>query len=95
MRESNKKVIIMQWVVIVVLVIGAAVGAYLLINKVNLLSDENSTLSGDNASLKNQLRQLREVTPAPTPEITPAPSTTPTPTVSPSASPAPTATPKR
>ena len=94
MRDSSKKVIVMQWVVILVLVIGAGVGAYLMINKVNLLNDDNQMLTGDNASLRNQLKQLKQPTPTPTPEVTPAPQTSPTPVASPTVTPKPTATPK-
>jgi hypothetical protein len=64
---QNRNIIVMQWVVIAVLVVGMVVTVSLLMGKANELSDTNSQLEGDNASLHNQVRQLREPTPTPTP----------------------------
>lgn len=88
MRNSAVKLVFMQWVVIAVLLIGGSVGAYLLIQKVNELTDENATLSGNDASLRNQVKQYRDQVPSPTP----TPVITPQPTTPPSS---PTPTPKR
>lgn len=77
----------MQWVVIAVLIIGGSVGLFLLVHKVNDLSDANNTMSGDQASLRNQVRQYRAQIPSPTPTpvitltpTTPPQTATPTPT---------------
>ncbi|HEY6736280.1 MAG TPA: hypothetical protein VI322_01035 [Candidatus Saccharimonadia bacterium] len=88
MRNPVTKVVIMQWVVIAALVVGSAVGIFLLVNKVNDLSDANSSLLGDQDSLRRQVKQYREQIPSPTP--------TPVPTLEPTTPPStPTPAPKR
>lgn len=69
----------MQWVVIAALIAGATIGAIVMLHKVNDLSDANTYLTGDNLSLKNQLKQAKEPTPKPDPTASPLPSLTPTP----------------
>lgn len=76
MRESATKIVILQWAVIVVLIVGAAVGTSILLHKVNDLSDTNQNLLGDQDSLRRQVQQYRAQIPSPT--ITPQPTLLPT-----------------
>jgi hypothetical protein len=94
--DSNRKVIIMQWVVIAVLLIGAGVASAMLVVRANdyelLLQEQEGSVS----SLREQLRQAKNPTPTPSPALPEATgnsaAATPTPSPAPSASP--TATPK-
>jgi len=90
MRESNRKLITLLWTVIVVLLIGAGVGGYLLVRHANDLDQTNTELGGNNDSLRRQLDQAKAQLAA-TPTPTPTPIATPTPV--PTATPKPTATP--
>jgi flagellar basal body-associated protein FliL len=92
MRDSSRKVIVLLWIVIAVLVIGGGIGGYLLFNHANSLDQTNTELSGNNDSLKRQLDQAKAQLAA-TP--TPSPVATPTPTPTPKAAVTPTPTPKR
>jgi hypothetical protein len=85
--NSNRKLIFLLWLVITVLIIGSAVGGYLLVRHTSDLDQANSDLSGANDSLR---RQLQEAKAAPTPTPVPPPLATPEPTPTPKA----TATPK-
>jgi hypothetical protein len=89
-RNPYRKIVFMQWLVIAVLVIGAAVGGYLLVHKLNSLQDDNTTLSGERDDLQNQLNQAQasaspspSATPSPSPSSSPSPTAIPTPTRSP------------
>lgn len=98
MKEPNRKVVIMQWIVIAVLVVGGAVGAYLMVHKLSDLQDTNTTLNGENDDLHNQLNQAQQATPSPTPSPSPSASATPSPTPTPAvpaATHTPTPAPKR
>ena len=91
--KTDSKLIALLWTVIIVLVIGATVGAIMLIRHADALDTENSLLNGSNDSLR---RQLIEAKTTPTPTVAPLPTpdqSTPTPT--PPATPRPTATPRR
>jgi outer membrane murein-binding lipoprotein Lpp len=84
MRDSNRKIIVLQWIVIAVLALGAAAGAFLLLTHADNVDTTNSQLNGDVDSLHRQVDQLKAQlaatpTPTPTPLATPAPSPTPTP----------------
>lgn len=94
MKDSNRKIVIMQWVVIAVLVIGGGIGAYLLINKTNQLETDQATQQGNLDSLQNQLKEAKT---SPTPTTTPLPEAsnnvgTPTPTPKATVTPTPKAT---
>lgn len=89
-RES--KLIGLLWTVIIVLIIGAAAATIMLVRHSNDLDVTNSQLTGDNDSLR---RQLKEAKTSPTPTAVPLPTAVQsTPTPSPTATPVPTATPK-
>ncbi len=90
MKESNRKLIALLWTVIIVLLIGAGVGGYLLVRHVSDLDQTNTELGGNNDSLRRQLDQAKAQlaatpTPAPTPIAppTPVPTATPKPTATP------------
>lgn len=93
MRDS-RKIVYLLWTVIAVLVVGGAVGGFLLAHKVDQLTTENAELSGNNESLRNQLLQAKATPPpseSPSPSGSPAPTASPSPT--PTATPSPTKTP--
>lgn len=97
MRDSRKLVMLL-WSVIAVLVIGCGVGGYLLAHKVDQLSTDNTDLSDSNDSLRQALSSARaelSASPTPSPSATPkaSASATPTPSASPSASATPTPSP--
>ncbi len=94
MKDSSRKIIALLWTVIAVLVIGGAIGGYLLFNHANNLDQTNSELSGNNDSLKRQLEQVKARLAA-TPAPTPSPLPTPGPTATPKAVATPTPAPKR
>jgi hypothetical protein len=82
--RDNRRVVYVLWTVITILILGGAVGGFLLVKHSNDLSDQNLSLNDDNASLRNQLNQAKAAlaatpTPTPTPTATPAPAHTPTP----------------
>jgi len=78
----------MQWVVISVLVIGGAVGGYLMVHKLSSLQDDNNTIASERDDLRAQLNQVQSAaTTSPSPSATPSA----TPSPSPSATPVPTA----
>jgi flagellar basal body-associated protein FliL len=81
----SRKLILLLWTVIAVLVVGGVVGGGLLVNKVEQLSLANLALNGDNASLKRQVVQAK-ATPKPYAPALPeaqANAATPTPTAAP------------
>jgi hypothetical protein len=96
MRDSKQKLIYLLWTVIGVLVVGGIIIGFMLVNKTNELSDTNNELTGNNASLREQLRQAK-ASPTPSPTATPdySESATPTPVTSPSATPEPKSTSNR
>jgi cell division septum initiation protein DivIVA len=81
-----------------VLVIGGAIGGFLLAHKLDQLNQDNSDLTGSNDSLRAQLREA-QATPSPTTSPSPSASVTPAPSTSPAVSatptPAPTKTPAK
>ncbi len=84
MNNPDHKLIYLLWTVIGVLIIGAAVGGFLLVRHANEVDEANLLLTGNNISLKTQVKQLKETpspTPTATPLATPEPSPTPTPKV--------------
>ncbi|HVQ44239.1 MAG TPA: hypothetical protein VMT30_04715 [Candidatus Saccharimonadia bacterium] len=91
MRDSSHKLIYLLWTVIAVLIIGAGIGAFLLLRHASDLDNTNAELSGSNDSLRRQLEQAKA---SPTPTATPEATATPSPSPSPTATPVPTATPK-
>ncbi|HEX3081826.1 MAG TPA: hypothetical protein VHQ86_01090 [Candidatus Saccharimonadia bacterium] len=95
--DQNRKLVYLLWTVITVLIIGAGVGAFLLLRHTNSVDDANAQLNSDNSFLRRQLKEA-QATPSPSPTPTPlaTPEPTPTPSVSPSPSPSasPTPTPK-
>jgi hypothetical protein len=87
--NSNRKLIYLLWLVITVLIIGGAVGGYLLVRHTSDLDQANSDLGNANDSLRRQLQEAK-ATPSPTPVSSPLATPEPTPTPTPKA----TATPK-
>lgn len=74
--DHSGKIIMLQWVVIAVLVVGAALAGWLMVNKLTTTLAENNRLNGNTNSLKEQLRQAKlqiPKTPTPTPVPTPEP----------------------
>lgn len=97
-RDPNRKVIYMLWTVIVVLIIGGAIGGFMLARKTDELNENNTLLIDNNRSLRNQLTQTRSTpspTASPTASVTPSPSASPvtTPTASPASTKSPTPAP--
>jgi hypothetical protein len=86
MRDSSRKLVFMQWIVISMLIAGASVGGYMLIHKADDLSQTNDQLTSDNASLRRQLDEAQA-------SASPSPTASPSPSASPSASPSTTPTP--
>jgi hypothetical protein len=90
MRDPNRRIIMFQWIVIAALIVGSAVGGYMLIKKTNDTQDQLDQQNGDLISLRNQLKQATSPTPTPSPTLpaatnnvaspTPTASHTPTPT---------------
>jgi hypothetical protein len=100
MKDPNGKVVVFQWVVIAVLVIGAGIGGYMLYSKNTDLQAQLDSQSGNLSSLRSQLEQAKaDKTPAANESALPAassnvsPSATPTPTATPKTTPVPTKTP--
>jgi Tfp pilus assembly protein PilN len=79
---ENRKLIYLLWSVIGVLVLGVLVGGFLLIHHADEVDQTNTFLTGDNLSLKNQVKQLK-ATPSPTPTPTATPLATPEPSAAP------------
>jgi hypothetical protein len=85
MAHSPSKLLLMQWIVIGVLVLGGGAAFFLLMTKTDQYKDEADSQRGNMQSLREQVRQLRNPTPtpgAPLPEATtngPSPSVTPRP----------------
>ena len=74
----------MQWLVIAVLIIGGAIGGYLMYHKLSDLQDTNTTLQGERDDLRNQLNQAQAAASAsPSPSPSPSPTATPSPTHTP------------
>jgi hypothetical protein len=92
MKDSNRKLIPLLWTVIIVLVIGASVGGYMLLQHANNVDQKNVEVGGNNDSLRRQLDQAKAQLAA-TPTPTPTPTATPVPTITPKAVATP--TPKR
>ncbi len=68
--DHSGKIIMLQWIVIAVLVIGSALAGWLMVNKLTTTLTENTRLNGNASSLKEQLRQAKlqiPKTPTPTP----------------------------
>jgi len=87
-KDPNRKLIILLWIVVAVLVAGSAVGGIMLVHKTDDLNDTNSSLSDDNAHLRNQLQQAQtQASASPSPSL--APDATPEPSASPSVTPVP------
>ncbi|GAC1372465.1 MAG: hypothetical protein NVSMB39_6670 [Candidatus Saccharimonadales bacterium] len=68
--RNDSKIIALLWTVIIVLVLGGAVGGYMLLRHANDVDTANSQLTGDNDSLR---RQLKEAKTTPTPTVAPLP----------------------
>jgi outer membrane murein-binding lipoprotein Lpp len=91
MKDPNRKLILLLWAVVGVLVVGSAAGGLMMVHKADDLASTNSTLSGDVSSLRNQLSQAKsqvlgaQATPTPslTPDATPEASAAPNPSVTP------------
>src|SRR4051812_13216331 len=91
--NSNRKLVYLLWLVIAVLIVGTAVGGYLLVRHTNDVDQANEELTNSNASPRRQLQEPR-ATPSPTPPPPPRPLATPEPTPSPTPTPKAIATPK-
>lgn len=90
--KNYSKLIALLWTVIIVLVVGGAIGGIMLVRHANDLDSSNTQLVGDNDSLR---RQLKEAKTSPTPTVEPLPTPNqPTPTVAPTATPKATVAPK-
>lgn len=90
--RSESKLIALLWTVIIVLVIGGTAATIMLVRHASDLEDANSQLTGNNDSLR---RQLKEAKTTPTPTAVPLPTATQaTPTPTPTAAPTATVTPK-
>lgn len=88
MRDPNRKLILLLWIVVAVLVVGSAIGGFMLVHKADDLTSDNSSLSDDNARLRNQLQQTQmqasaSPTPSQAPDATPEPTASPGPSASP------------
>ena len=92
--KSDSKVIALLWTVIIILLIGGGVGVTMLVRHASDVDTTNTHLTGDNDSLRRQLKEAK-TTPTPTVAPLPTPAPTPVPTVAPTAAPKATATPKR
>jgi len=86
--ESNRKVIYMLWAVITVLIVGSAIGGYLLVRHANDVDQTNLELTNSNDSLRRQLEKA-QATPSPTPTASPLATPEPSPTPTPAATPTP------
>lgn len=86
--QQSRKLIYLLWSVIVVLVLGFAVGGFIVVRHANQLDQANFELTGSNESLRRQLEQAK-VTPTPSSSPSPSPSASPSPGASPSPSPSP------
>ena len=85
----SRKVVYMQWVVIAVLVIGGAVGGYLMMHKLGSLQDDNNTIASERDDLRAQLNQAQSAASAsPSPSATPSAKPTPSPSATPTTAPA-------
>lgn len=98
MKDSNRKLVYLLWVVITVLIIGAGIGGFILMHKADELTQTNEELTSNNTNLRNQLQEVRKspspspsVSPKPSPSVSPSPSASPS--VSPSTSPSPSPSP--
>ena len=92
--KSDSKVIALLWTVIIILLIGGGVGVTMLVRHASDVDTTNTQLTGDNDSLRRQLKEAK-TTPTPTVAPLPTPAPTPVPTVAPTVAPKATATPKR
>lgn len=92
MKDPNSKVVMFQWLVIAVLVIGGGIGGYMLYSKNTDLQTQLDSQTGNLSSLRSQLEQAKaSKTPVPNESALPAASATPS--ASPSVSPTPAKTP--
>ena len=90
MRDPNRKVVIMQWAVIAVLVIGGGVGLFMLMNKTDDYKNQLDSQQGSLTSLQRQVHELRNPTPTPGDPLPEATANGPgTPTPKPSSTPRP------
>ena len=88
MKDPNRKLIILLWIVVAVLVVGSVIGGLMLVHKTDDLNSTNSSLSDDNAHLRSQLQNAQasasaSPTPSLTPDATPEPSASVTPAPNP------------
>ena len=89
MKDPNKKIVMFQWVVIGVLLVGGTIGGYMLFQKTEQFKADSETQQGNIDSLRNQLQQAKSsATPVPDESALPesssnssTASTSPTPTV--------------
>lgn len=91
MRDPSRKVVIMQWFVIAVIIIGAGVAVFMLVNKTNEYKDQLDQQKGNIDSLREQVRQSKI---SPTPSVDPLPVVSNRPIASPTPSPTPTPAPR-
>lgn len=88
MKNSDRKLIGLLWIVIAVLLVGVVAITLMLLNHANQADKNANDLKGSNESYKRQVEQLRaERTAKPTPTYTaiPSPPSAATPTPSPAA----------
>jgi hypothetical protein len=82
--NPRRNIIVMQWTVIAVLVLGGGVAVFMATHKADDYKNQLDEQQGNLSSLREQLRQRRNPTPTPgtpLPEATSnGPATTPTPT---------------
>lgn len=83
MKSSNRTIIVVQWIVIAALIIGAGVAVYMLMGKADEYRNAVKSQESSMQSMREQVRQAQNPTPVPPtplPEATAnGPSPTPTP----------------
>ncbi len=87
-KDPNRKVIVMQWLVIAALVMGSGVAVWMLMNKTDDYKNQATQQQGNVDSLREQLHQAKNPTPTPGMPLPEASTNvSPSPSASPSASP--------